>query len=186
MSKYLVFAMVFLLILPIVNAQERDIDSENQAVLLKCYTQATYEAFDMGGKACGYITKRTQELAKDQNVTVYAGYIDLWDGRCHLAPVIKLSNGIYYGYEHQGNVLLSSNLEGRYDGRIMQDWVYQEVVKKGYPIGTVYIPDAYIAKHPHGKIYLRSTYIDDLPNCDVSFYGNLYQKIRTIHTHMNN
>lgn len=156
-------------------------DEEQQEVLLKCYAQATYEAFDQGGKACGYITKRTQELAKDQNVTVYAGYIKLADGREHLAPLVLLDNGIYYGYEYQGNVWLASAMNGRYQAYIMGDWVYREVTKRGYPPGTVYIPDEYIEKHPLGTVYLRSAYIDDLPNIDVSFWGNIYEKIRSVH-----
>lgn len=181
--KYLKESLVVLLLVAIVGVipAYAMTDAQEQQVLLKCYTQASYEAFQKGDKACGYITKRTQELAKDQNVTVYAGYITLDDGREHLAPVILLDNGIYYGYENQANVYLTSAFNGRYEAYILGDWKYEEVTKVGYPKGTVYIPLEFTRSHPTGKVYLRSIYIDDLQYVDVSFWGNLFAKINTIH-----
>lgn len=150
------------------NAEKKQLtvkDAAQAGILLQSYSQAVKEAFATE-KACGYITKRTIELAGQSNVQVYSGYIWTTLGE-HLTPVIKLEDGTYYGFEQQCTYQITSEMVGAYNGRVLGQWGYQEIseakrLELNKPKGTVYVPDKIIEAAPKAEIYLHSAYIRDL------------------------
>lgn len=152
-NKLNILIVVYLIIsltIPNLIAANTNTDEINKNTLFAAYTIATIEASTDEYKACGWITKRTIELCEQQDLKAYSAYVVTPLGE-HLAPVIRLDDFTYFGYEQ-----LEQIANTKYDAKLIR-YDYKPVKKTriDVPKGAVYIPNKIIEGSPPIRVYLQ-------------------------------
>jgi len=87
--------------------------------LLDNYAFNAVNAFKTN-KKCGWIYNEVLNDLENQDIKVYAVVIEDPDV-AHIIPVIKLSNDVYYGYDHQFNAIYTTIVRGKVTYNIYSD-----------------------------------------------------------------